>query len=84
MGGCVVVILIKKEKRERVQHGEVQGVPPSAGIIIRPSHPRMVKELQTIYECFVNTSCIFPILLEKTHHAPHATTPPLHHSPFSI
>lgn len=59
-GGCVVVILIKKRKEREFSTGGIRVVPPRLAIIIPPSLLPVVKELQTIYESFVNTACIFP------------------------
>lgn len=57
-GGCVVVILIKKRKEREFRTGGIRVVPPRPVIIIPPSLLPVVKELQTIYESFVNTACI--------------------------
>ena len=56
-GGCVVLILIKKRKEREFSSGGIRVVPPRPVIIIPPSPKRVVKELQTIYESFVNTAC---------------------------
>lgn len=56
-GGCVVLILIKKRKEREFSSGGIRVVPPRPVIIIRSSPKRVVKELQTIYESFVNTAC---------------------------
>lgn len=56
-GGCVVLILIKKRKEREFSSGGIRVVPPRPVIIIPPTQRRVVKELQTIYESFVNTAC---------------------------
>ena len=57
-GGCVVLILIKKRKEREFSSGGIRVVPPRPVIIILPTQSRVVKELQTIYESFVNIACI--------------------------
>ena len=59
-GGCVVLILIKKRKEREFSSGGIRVVPPRPVIIIHASPKRVVEELQTIYESFVNTACILP------------------------
>ena len=56
------MILIKKRKEREFSSGGIRVVPPRPVIIIRSSPKRVVKELQTIYESFVNTACISPTL----------------------
>ena len=59
MGGCIVLILIKKRKEREFNTRETSGwFLPRSVIIIRPPHTVVVKELQTICESFVNTACI--------------------------